>query len=46
MQYGRRESFEIAGMPTNIKDGGLEDEVIDIAGEAKVMVNRQPLKIK
>ena len=44
MQYGRRESFEITGIPTNIKDEDLEDEVIDIAKEAKVMVNRQPLK--
>ena len=44
IQYGRRETFEIAGTPTNIKDEDLEDEVIDIAMEANVMVNRQPLK--
>ena len=43
-QYGRRESFEIVGIPQNIVDERLEDEVIDILKEAKVMVNRQPIK--
>ena len=44
MQYGRRESFEIVGIPQNIPDDKLEDEVIDIMKEAKVSVNRQPMK--
>ena len=39
--YMRRESFEIASIPTNIKYEDLEDEVIDIAREAKVMVNKK-----
>ena len=42
-QYGRRESFEISGIPETIADDKLEDEVIDIMKEAKVTVNRQPL---
>ena len=44
MQYGRRESFEIVGIPQDIPDDRLEDEVIEIMKEAKVLVNRQPLK--
>ena len=44
VQYGRRESFEIVGIPASISDDKLEDEVIEIAKEAKVLVNRQPLK--
>ena len=46
-QYGRRESLEITGIPVHIgKDNPeeLENEVIAIAKEAKVQVNRQPLK--
>ena len=43
-QYGRRESFEIVGIPPEIDDEKLEDEVIEIAKEAKISVNRQPLK--
>ena len=43
-QYGRRESFEIVGIPENIEDDKLEDEVLEITKEAKVNVNRQPLK--
>ena len=43
-QYGRRESFEIVGIPTEVNDDKLEDEVIEIAKEAKIFVNRQPLK--
>ena len=41
-QYGRRESFEIAGIPQTVTNDELEDEVLDIAKEAKVFVNRQP----
>ena len=44
MQYNRRENFEIVGIPQAIEDDKLEDEVIDIMREAKVQVNRQPLK--
>ena len=43
LQYNRRESFEIAGIPQNIADDKLEDEVIDICREAKLQVDRQPL---
>ena len=43
IQYGRRESFEIVGIPPNITDDKLE-EVLDIVKEAKVLINRQPLK--
>ena len=44
LQYYRRESFEITGIPANIPQENLEDEVVEIAKEAKVSVNRQPLK--
>ena len=44
MQYGRRETFEIVGIPQDISDENLENEVIDILKEAKVAVNRQPMK--
>ena len=44
MQYGRHQSFEIVGIPESVSDDKLEDEVIDILKEAKVTVNRQPLK--
>ena len=44
LQYGHRESFVIVGIPVDVGDTELEDEVIDIAKEAKVSVNRQPLK--
>ena len=44
LQYNRRESFEIAGIPTTVSSDALEDEVIEICKEAKVSVNRLPLK--
>ena len=44
LQYNRRESFEISGIPSNIPQERLEDVVIEIVKEAKVTVNRQPLK--
>ena len=44
LQYGRMESFEIVGIPQTVPDDQLEDEVIEIVKEAKVLVNRQPLK--
>ena len=36
LQYNRRESFEIAGIPTTVTPENLEDEVIEICKEAKV----------
>ena len=44
LQYSRRNSIEISGIPTNIGDKELEDEVVDVLREAKVLVNRQPVK--
>ena len=41
MQYGRRDSVEIFGIPKGIRDDKLEDEVIDIFKEAEVRVDRQ-----
>ena len=43
-QYLRRDSVEISGIPSNILDGQIEDEVIEVFPEAKVTVNRQPIK--
>ena len=37
-QYGRRESFEIVGIPKSVSNETLEDEVIDILNEANVKV--------
>ena len=39
LQYDLRDSVEITGIPTNIPDNGLEDEVIKIFDRAKVEVN-------
>ena len=44
MQYGRRDSVEISGIPQEIGVDKLEDEVIDILKEAEVRVNRQFVK--
>ena len=44
MQYGRRDSVEISGIPQEISVDKLEDEVIDILKEAEVRVNRQFVK--
>ena len=43
-QYLRRDSLQITGIPTHINDAQTEDEVIEIFREAKVTVNRQPIK--
>ena len=43
-QYGRRESFEVVGIPADVDNLKLEDEVIGIMKEAKVSVNNQPIK--
>ena len=43
-QYLRRDSLEISGIPANIKEEDVENEVIEIFKEAKVILNRQPLK--
>ena len=37
-QYGRRESFEIVGIPKSVSNEALEDEVIAILNEANVKV--------
>lgn len=39
----RRESFEISGIPRNVDQANLEDEVIEIVREAKVGVNNKVL---
>ena len=44
LQYNRRESFEVSGIPKDIPQERLEDEIVEIVKEAKVSVNRQPLK--
>ena len=44
LQYGRRDTVEITGIPDDVNDDALEDEVIDLFKEAKVHVNRQPIK--
>ena len=43
-QYGRRDTIEITGIPEGIEQKNLGQEVIDIFKEAKVVVNRQPIK--
>ena len=43
-QYLRRDSLEISGIPGSIKDDEIEKEVIEIFKDAKVTVNRQPIK--
>ena len=42
-QYNRRESFEIAGIPENVADDKLEEEVIQICNEAGVKVHGNEL---
>ena len=44
LQYGRRDSVEIFGIPQDVKDQRLEEDVIDILKEAEVRVNRQSPK--
>ena len=39
LQYGRRESVEISGIPSSIGQNDLEDEVIKVYNEAKVQVH-------
>ena len=40
-QYSRRDTIEISGIPDNIDDKHLEDEVLEIMKETKVTVNSQ-----
>lgn len=35
LQYGRKDTVEITGIPTNFVDTALEDEVIEIFKDAK-----------
>ena len=44
LQYGRRDSVEITGIPTSVTDENLEDKVIEIFKEAKVQVNLKNIK--
>ena len=39
LQYGRRESVEIAGIPQQVEQENLEEEVVKIYKEAKVEIN-------
>ena len=43
-QYSRRDSLEITGIPKNIQDEQLEDEVLEIFKEAKATLNRKQIK--
>ena len=45
-QYGRRESVEITGIPTEVDDKNLEEEVIKIYNEANVDVDGSGLTKK
>ena len=44
LQYTRRESFEVVGIPQAVTQEELEDEVVKITKDADVKVNRQNLK--
>ena len=44
LQYGRRESIEITGIPEDVPQRELENEVINIYEEAHVVVDGQKLK--
>ena len=43
LQYGRRESIEISGIPSNIQQKELETEVIKIYNEARVKIHGREL---
>ena len=43
-QYGRRDTIEITGIPDGIEQKNIEQEIVDIFREAKVVVNRQHIK--
>ena len=43
LQYGRRSSIEITGIPANVVQNDLENHVIDIFNEAKVKVHGKSL---
>ena len=44
-QYHRRDTLEISGIPSTVKNDEIENEVIEIFKEAKMTVNHQNLKI-
>ena len=44
LQYGRRESIEIAGIPGDVPQREFENEVINIYEEANAVVDGQKLK--
>ena len=43
MQYGRRESIEIVGIPQQVEQESLEEEVLKIYEEAKVQIDGRKL---
>ena len=43
LQYGRRDTIEITGIPSQIETTKLEDEVIKIYNEAQAKVHEEPL---
>lgn len=43
-QYQRRDTLEITGIPADIPQEELEDDVIDLFKDMKVTVNRQPIR--
>ena len=43
-QYYRRDCIEISGVPMDVLDDKIEDEVIEILKDAKVTLNRQSIK--
>ena len=45
-QYSWRDTLEITGIPADVVDEKLEDEVIEIYKEAKATLNRQNIKKK
>ena len=45
LQYLRKDSIEIAGIPVRIKDEDLEEEVVRIYGEASVKVHGMKLSL-
>ena len=45
-QHSRRDTLEITGIPVDVVDEKLEDEVAEIYKEAKAALNRQNIKKK
>ena len=43
-QYSRRDTIEVIGIPTSIRDKNLEDKVRNIFGEIGVNVNERDIQ--